>query len=475
MQSGTLRDPPLIELLLSLAAQRANGRLECGDGRRKWTFWFEGGKLTATKSNLKSEALESLEAKHPDAGPDELARIQGLTRVHGALRAIEGEWSFTPNDAPPARKPVDLLAACWSALGDAVPDDLARARLAGLDGRFPRLKLSGGVSLDELPFPPELRAALMDLDGQRTLADVLDFIPMPPEVARRGVYLGLLAGVISVDEQGASTPKVTVETSSPRPPDPADPELDRLRAEQRRVNAAANHFERLGVAWDAEPAEQRKAYMRLAQHLHPDRWTMRPPEQAEIANAVFAKVSEAWEVLGDETARVEYIDRVIHGKKTEDELAMEKVQEIMAAENDFKLGLGELNNGRILQAHEAFKAAHDRLPEEMEFAAFYGYTLFKLHHGKDDSAANEGEQLIRLSIEKGTKLSNGWALMGMLNHDKGELEVAKRALLTSLKLQPTNPIAQRELKRLQRRLEKDKESAPAAGIGGFFSKLFGKK
>ena len=80
-----------------------------------------------------------------------------------------------------------------------------------------------------------------------------------------------------------------------------------------------------------------------------------------------------------------------------------------------------------------------------------------------------------MSIENGTKLSNGWALMGILNHDKGELEVAKRALLTSLKLQPTNPIAQRELKRLQRRLEKDKESAPAAGIGGFFSKLFGKK
>ncbi|MBK9366762.1 MAG: DnaJ domain-containing protein [Deltaproteobacteria bacterium] len=483
MQSGTLRDPPLIELLLSLAAQRANGRLECGDGRRKWTFWFEGGRLSATKSNLKSEALESLEAKHPDVGPDELARMQGVIRVHGALRAIDGEWSFTPNDAPPARKPVDLLAACWSALGDAVPDDLARARLAGLDGRFPRLKVGGGVSIDELPFPAELRAALLDLDGQRTLADVLDFIPTPPEVARRGVYLGLLAGVISVDEQGASTPKVIVETASPRaaeakpaaPPAEADPELDRLRAEQRRVNGAANHFERLGVAWDADPAEQRKAYMRLAQHLHPDRWTLKPPEQAEIANAVFAKVSEAWEIIGDEAARAEYTDRVIHGKKTEDELAMEKVQEIMSAENDFKLGLGELNNGRILQAHEAFKAARDRLPEEMEFAAFYGYTLFKLNYGKDDMLANEGEQLIRVSIENGTKLSNGWALVGMLNHDKGELEVAKRALLTSLKLQPTNPIAQRELKRLQRRLEKDKESAPAAGIGGFFSKLFGKK
>ena len=60
-----------------------------------------------------------------------------------------------------------------------------------------------------------------------------------------------------------------------------------------------NHYERLNVTQDAPPEVIRAAYRALANRLHPDR---NPPEHAREAEAAFADVSAAHELLSDQMA-----------------------------------------------------------------------------------------------------------------------------------------------------------------------------
>ncbi|MCB9760353.1 MAG: DnaJ domain-containing protein [Alphaproteobacteria bacterium] len=545
MRSGAVSDQPMLELLCGLAAQRANGMLELTTGKRRRTFWFEGGAVTASKSNLKSESLKGLQERMPDTETSELIALQGTLRVRNTLTMDDGEWTFTPNEPPPARRPIDLLNACWVSMIETVSDTDLRTRFAGLMGRFPRLSGTGGVAASDLPFGPPLSDFITQLDGQRPLQDVIDFAPVPPDNALRALYLALACGVVDIIDQ-ASTAQITAARGAasdpasstaddliqdlfaeelgapdpatstllddrPRPEDPTDqalggfvadmldtiapdepvpaavlndapedtaeavdPELVRLREELARVNAAENDFEVLSIAWDASDSAYRKAYFKLAQELHPDRWASHSADAADLASEIFARVSAAWDNLGDAETRQATIDRVIHGIKSEDELAMEKVQDILAAENAFKAGMVEFQAGRIVQAHEHFERAFERVPEEHEYKAFYGYTTFKLNAGRDDDAAERGERMLRDAVDTGTKLHNGWMLVGMIYRERGELEIAMKALLTSLKLKPDNVQAQRELRRIKHLRDKEKEKEKG-GLSGFLSGLFGRK
>lgn len=511
MRSGSVTEQPMVELLCSLAAQKASGMLQVRQGKKLRTFYFEGGTVSLTKSNLKSESLARLEEKHPGVARAQLLELQGALRVRNTVAQQDGDWTFKGNEAPPARRPLELTAACWGALLEVVPDSAIKGRLAGLMQRFPVLD-PAGVSLEQLPFPDALKELLSQLDGERPLRDVADFAPVPPEQALQALYFAMICGVIRLEEQGVGA-KITVqdeddeseeqdtgdamdavladlfggeledtppsrseELPAPPPAPAADEDLSKLRRQLDRVKSAENHFEVLSIAWDATDAGYRKAYFGLAQELHPDRWVTHSNEHGQLAGDIFARVSEAWEVLGDKDKRQVYVDSVIHGIKSEDELAMEKVQDILAAENDFKAGTAEFRAGRFVQAHEHFKDAWEKVPEEHEFAAYYGYTLFKVNQGRDAAAAEKGEEMVRSAVDKGTKLHNGWMLAGMIYRDKGQLDTAQKALLMCLKMNPSNLDAQNELKRVRRGLERQKkEEAAAKGLGGFVRGLFGKK
>ncbi len=62
-----------------------------------------------------------------------------------------------------------------------------------------------------------------------------------------------------------------------------------------------DYYKALGVAKDASSADIKKAYRKLARELHPDK----NPDNAE-AEAKFKDVSEAYDVLSDESKRKEY-------------------------------------------------------------------------------------------------------------------------------------------------------------------------
>lgn len=200
----------------------------------------------------------------------------------------------------------------------------------------------------------------------------------------------------------------------------------------------------------------------------------------DLATAAFDRVRAAWEELRDDERRAAYIAHAIRGEKTEDELAMEQVQNYWAAEADFKRGLAAFHAGRIKPAHEMFEAAVQRVPDELEFRAYWAYTTWVTHRGTDPERAESGFEALKEVLDKNKeqerKLDMAWVLLGRIYRDKGEDRIARRCFVQALRINAGNADAQREMRRLSggeggRRGEADKKKK----AGGLFGGLFGRK
>lgn len=66
------------------------------------------------------------------------------------------------------------------------------------------------------------------------------------------------------------------------------------------------HYDELGVAPSASPAEIRRSYLALARQFHPDHLSDVPAAERERAAARMARINAAWSVLSDRDRRAAY-------------------------------------------------------------------------------------------------------------------------------------------------------------------------
>ncbi|NOY27561.1 MAG: hypothetical protein GXP62_16985, partial [Oligoflexia bacterium] len=83
-----MTDPVHLDAVMAeLISSGATGALEVKCDKKRWLFFLSGGALVFTRSNLKSEQIESIKAKAGDLPNNELFRLQAVRRVRNALRA----------------------------------------------------------------------------------------------------------------------------------------------------------------------------------------------------------------------------------------------------------------------------------------------------------------------------------------------------------------------------------------------------
>lgn len=70
----------------------------------------------------------------------------------------------------------------------------------------------------------------------------------------------------------------------------------------------ATHYDTLGIKPSSTTPEIRKAYLRRARALHPDRQLGRPPDEARKAEQAMQLVNVAWNVLSDPEKKAAYDD-----------------------------------------------------------------------------------------------------------------------------------------------------------------------
>ncbi len=154
---------------------------------------------------------------------------------------------------------------------------------------------------------------------------------------------------------------------------------DRIRLMRTELNkmAETNFFEWFGLTHESPVGSIKKAYFQMAKMYHPDSLLDETDIFRTMAESLFANFSEAYETLSDDEARDKYIRKHIFGEKDENDLAMEKVQKILAAENSFKKGVRALDRGGLKDALRHFKDAVEGYDDEAEYVAasireFYG-------------------------------------------------------------------------------------------------------
>jgi len=101
----------------------------------------------------------------------------------------------------------------------------------------------------------------------------------------------------------------TATAGQPAAPQPASADMERRGAELKALATkleGLDHYGVLGVTKDAPPASIQVAYFQLAKLYHPDRLPSDLKELRNVATTVFARMTEAYQVLSSPERRREY-------------------------------------------------------------------------------------------------------------------------------------------------------------------------
>ena len=241
-----------------------------------------------------------------------------------------------------------------------------------------------------------------------------------------------------------------------------------------------NYFEYFELSEEASESLIKKAYFKMARRFHPDALVDEGEIYARLAEAVFAEISEAYETLSDEEAREKYVAKVIRGEKDENELAMEKVQQILGAESAYKSGVRLINQGKAPAAVDKLQEAVDLYGEEPEYRGWLGYALFRANQRADYEKALGGEEMLVAAIAEKPTAADLPHLMGKIAMQRKDWNNARKWLRKSLKMKPDNPEALREYKRVDEMLKggaaaQQASKEQSSGLKGLFGRLGGKK
>ena len=487
-----------ITQILSMISESQTGVLEVLSGKKKWLFYFLNGELAQTKSNLKPEQSSALKEQFPDLKNQEVLHQQTKLRIERALQAETVMFKKAISDINHNLKCLDLLLETLSetlpqedidqkisVLKDAKATYNASLNFSEKDVQLFLSSLKGKVRTSTLIasseitnnkawialwLANELGALDLEIEEKEDINSLLDFNLdeiLEEEVAKEDVV---------IEEEKEESEESESEQQQLEMDEIQKVNVDNLDELATHIQIAENYFAVLGVPHTAESDEYRQAFLDLSKKLHPDKFVNAEEATKARATELFDQVREAYEVLSDDKKRKKYIDEVILGKKSEDEEAMEQLQAYWKAEAAFNKGKTLFHQGQLPMAHANFKEAYESSPSTLEFAAYYGYTLFNINRASHTERAEEGLNILLDVLEKNkeqeVKLDSAWVLMGRAYREKGDDIKAKRAIKQALQFNPSNQDAVREMRRLtQTGSSKPKKDEKK----GFWSKIFGGK
>jgi hypothetical protein len=238
-------------------------------------------------------------------------------------------------------------------------------------------------------------------------------------------------------------PAKPVATAPPAPPRPGL-DIASLQALLAKLTGA-DHFAVLNVKQEATSAQLKIAYFQLAKVYHPDAVPAEAPaEVKKLCQDVFAKVSEAWSVLGDDAARADYLEQLKGGGTAEVD-----VGKIFEAENLFQTGTMFVKARNYAEGLKKFEEAIALNADEAEFGMWKAWCEFAL-------AADKRKQLplaahaIEQGLKKNPRCAQGFLFLGQMAKIAGDLALAEKHLKRGLGIAPEHADLQRELKYLRK-------------------------
>lgn len=423
----------------------------------------------------------------------------GAGLVWRALAADAGTWRWEPGvAAPPSSFP---LGSRWGMLCDAVRRLDARGVVNRLGPRAGRAasRVGGRIDIAELKLTSQEVRVCGLFGGGRSVDEVASAQPAEADLVRRVALLlaetELLAFGAERPPPGPSTdpaappappapaarvaapagsrpspPRAAARPSGARPapasrpgstpaPKPATPSpaavppaprpaatLEQLGAILEKMKRAPDHFEALGLERGAPAAQIKSTYFQLAKAYHPD--TAGPDDSPEVKRLradVFARMNEAWAVLGDDQKRARYLEELRAGAGQVDVMA------ILQAENLFQMATVLVKARKYGEALQKLDEAVELNADEPEFAVWRAWVQFLLappDRRKSQQAASA--QAVEAALEKNEHCLPGYLFLGQMAKLVGDASGAERAWKRGLAIDGSNVDLQRELRYLKR-------------------------
>jgi tetratricopeptide (TPR) repeat protein len=424
-----------------------------------------------------------------------LLQEQGAQIVQRALGCEAGRWSWDPHASPPAGAfplgpPFAMLCAAARTL-----DAAALTRRLGDREHRAAARVGGRIRLEDLRLTAQETRAAGLFDGARSPAELAAASPGEAIVVLRVAVLLAELELLSfgASRKGAAppappaapapaaAPAASAPQASPgaapsappappaRPPAapaakpppaarpaaaapapvPAAPKaaaLDTASLSAKLAQlAGADHFAVLGVKQDAAAGQVKAAYFQLAKTYHPDAVPAdAPPEAKKLCADVFAKVSEAWAVLGDDASRAAYVEALRSGGAAEVD-----VMNIFAAENAFQAGTMLVKARRYGEGLQKFEEAMKLNPDEAEFGMWKAWCEFLLADDKRKRLA-EASAAVEEGLRRNPRCAQGYLFLGQMARIVGDLALAEKQLRRGLGMAPEHAELQRELKYLRK-------------------------
>ncbi|MEZ4372806.1 MAG: DnaJ domain-containing protein [Polyangiaceae bacterium] len=403
--------------------------------------------------------------------------------------------------------PIRPLAALWRGVRRFGPDHLVDASLVRLgerplrfhpDAAIKKFGLNNAESsvIDVIraksqPISSLLRADLVDTQTLRRLVFVL-FITRHLDLGEgTGDPIGGEAGPASSRRPEPSRPRGEPRSMKPPEHTPAEtnvgelsPEAKDLRREVMERFAVVdkqNYYEMLGVPESATTSEIQTAFFQLAKRFHPDKVASQLPALREQVNKVFARISEANQVLTDDERRTEYERLMREGGASADE--QEKVQQVLRAAQSFQKAEVLLKKRDLAGAAELAKKAADDDPEQADYLAFYAWVTSQLPERMEQNRYDDLIVLLDRCVAQEPDNQRCRWYRGQLHKRNENMKLAIRDFRWVLERNPRHVDAQREVRLYEMRRQTGHSVKPSGpppkasnppGKGGEIGQIWGK-
>lgn len=220
-----------------------------------------------------------------------------------------------------------------------------------------------------------------------------------------------------------------------------------------------NFYEVLGVSEDVERQEMTSVFRELAQKWHADSFSgiELDDERKQKVQEIFATINTAYQTLSTPSDREEYDAALETGEAD--------IKAVFDAEDAFRKGRNMLNAGRYEGAHNQFKKAVERSPEESQYVAHLRYTDY-MQIPKDDQGRVQDEEAAREILDELKEIleehdDKAWmyAFVGVVLQGLGKVDAAEHNFREALRLEDDNRIAQQRLRLIKMRRQRQDDQS----------------